>query len=159
VTFSRLRPWLVLAVIFLVGIATGSALTVAWHSHFSQPPGAQQMKKHLLDRLTERLKLTPDQQAKIEPILTDADNQMQSIHHDEIQRMTQIYEKTNSEIAAILTPDQQAEMQKMVKEFQASHDRDHMFPGHGKPKPPHDGPDGPDDHDKPPGPPPPPGPA
>ena len=159
-TLPSLKPWLVLAVIFLAGIVTGSALTMAWSSHFLKPPGAQQMKNRWLAHLTERLKLSPDQQAKIEPLLTDADNQIQSFHHEEMEHMAQIMEKTNSQIAAILTPDQQVELQKMMKEFQASHERDKMFPGHMKPKDPtHDGSDGGDKPPPPgqPGPPPNPG--
>jgi Spy/CpxP family protein refolding chaperone len=152
VTLQRLKPWLVLAVIFLAGIVTGSSLTVAWSSHFFQPPGAQQMKSRWLAHLTERLKLSPDQQAKIEPILTDADNQIQSFHHEEMEHMAQIMEKTNNQIAAILTPDQQVELQKMMKEFQANREHDRMFSGHMKPKDPsHDGSGGDDKTPPPPG--------
>ena len=151
-TLQRLKPWLVLAVIFLAGIVTGSALTIAWSSHFFRPPGAAQMKSRWLAHLTERLKLSPDQQSKIEPILTEAGNQMQSLHHDEMDHITQIMEKTNSQIAAILTPDQQVELQKMEKEFQANREHDKMFPGHMKPK--DSTHDGSGDNGKPPPPPP-----
>jgi Spy/CpxP family protein refolding chaperone len=151
VTLQRLKPWLVLAVIFLAGIATGTALTMAWSSHNSRPPGIRDFKSRWLAHLTERLKLSPDQQEKIEPILTLAGNQVQSLHHDEVERIAQIMEKTNSQIAAILTPDQQVEMQKMMKDFQANRDHDKIFPGHIKPKDsPHGGPG---DNDRPPPPP------
>jgi Spy/CpxP family protein refolding chaperone len=148
VTLQRLKPWLVLAVIFLAGIATGTALTMAWSSHNARPPGGiRDFKSRWMAHFSEPLKLTPDQQAKIEPILTDAGNQVQSLHHDGMERFNQIMEKTNSQIATILTPDQQEELQKMVKEFQAG--REHA--GHMKP---HDGSGGSDDNGKPAPPPP-----
>jgi len=125
---SKLRPWLVLAVIFIAGAVTGAALTIGFASHWMQPPGAQQMRNNWMMHLTHRLNLTADQQAKIEPILADAGNQLQSLHRDEVEKVSQIMEKTNSQIAAILTPDQQAELQKMEKEMDQNRDR--MFPGH-----------------------------
>jgi Spy/CpxP family protein refolding chaperone len=124
----KLKPWLFLSMIFVAGILTGSALTIVYSAHFLKPPGAQQMKSRWMALLTQRLNLTPDQQAKIAPILTDSDNQIQAARRDNMQTVSQIIEKTNSQIAAILTPDQQAALAKMSKEMM-DRNRD-RFPGH-----------------------------
>jgi len=121
---TRVKPWLLLAVIFIVGIVTGWALTMGLAPHSNQPPGEQQMKTHWMMRLTNRLNLTADQQAKIEPIVTDAEDQIQSVHRDELGRTSQILEDANRQIAAILTPEQQVELKKMETE------REKQFSGH-----------------------------
>lgn len=124
----KLWSWLVLALIFLLGVATGVSLTIGLSPHFTHLPGARQMKEQMLKDLTHRLNLTPDQQAKVQPILADVATQMQTVHRDEVGRISQIMEKANSQIAAILTPEQQTELQTMQKEMESK--RDWMAPGH-----------------------------
>jgi len=81
--------------------------------------------------LVQRLNLSADQKAKIEPIVTDSENQIQAARRDNFQAVSQIIEKTNTQIAAILTPDQKAALDKMSKEMmERNRDR---FPGHGRP--------------------------
>jgi Spy/CpxP family protein refolding chaperone len=129
-----LKPFLVLALIFLVGAVTGSALTLAFRPHL-RPPGADQMKDHLLTHLTHRLNLTSDQQAKIDPIISDVVKQMETVHREEVGRMSKIIETMNQQVTPILTPEQQAELQKMEVD-----DRRKFF-GHDRPRGPHDHPD------------------
>lgn len=124
---SKFKPWLYLATIFVVGAVTGSALTIGLASHFMKPPGAQQMKQHWMMFLTKQLNLTPDQQAKIQPILTDAESKIQALHRDEMERGSQIIKTANDQIAAILTPDQKAQLAKLEAE------REKMFSGHMHP--------------------------
>jgi hypothetical protein len=158
---SKLKPWLLLAVIFVVGVVTGSALTIGlgphiWH--FVHPQEQHDMKKHWMEHLTHGLNLTLDQQAKIQPILADAEAKIQSVHHDEMERGAQIFQSVHAQISALLTPDQQVLWQKMES------DREKMFSGHMRPwgTPPPGGPGdmhhpgGPDDGVVPPPPPPPP---
>jgi Spy/CpxP family protein refolding chaperone len=125
---SKLKPWLFIALIFVAGIMTGAALTIALSSHFMQPPGMQQMKSRWMMYLTRQLNLTADQQAKIEPIVADSENQMQAARRDNADRVSQIIQKANAQIAAILTPDQKTALEKISKEMESRHDR--MFPGH-----------------------------
>jgi hypothetical protein len=137
-----MKPWLLLAVIFVAGGITGSALTMALGPRFMHrsPPGAQQMRKALLMQMTERLHLTADQQAKVQPILDETTNQLQSVRRDEADRIAQIFEQTNQKLATILSPDQQAEMGRMVRDM--NQNRERMFPGRMRPWRP-DGPGGP----------------
>ena len=161
----KLKPWLLLAIIFVVGVVTGSALTMGWEAHFRHQPGPQQINRLWMAQLIQRLDLTADQQAKIKPILADAKTKIQSLHRDEVERGSQIMKAAHDQISAILTPEQQAKLQKMESE------RVKMFLEHMRPwGPPHEGPGGmhshggPDDGVMPPPPepptnPPPPGPA
>ena len=132
---SQFKPWLLLAVIFIVGILTGSALTIGLGSHFMRPPGEQQMKRLWMAQLVQRLNLTADQQAKIEPILADAKTKIQSLHRDEVERGSQIFKAAHDQISALLTPEQKVKLQKMESE------REKRFSDHMRPwGPPRDGP-------------------
>jgi Spy/CpxP family protein refolding chaperone len=126
-----LKPWFYLAVIFLAGGVTGASLVVGLGPRFSHPPTDRQMRNTWMLNLTRRLNLTADQQAKIEPILTDA-------HRNEVEQISQIMKKANDQVAAVLTPDQQAELQKMQKEMEQNRDRMFPGPGHHHPWGPHD---------------------
>jgi Spy/CpxP family protein refolding chaperone len=66
------RPWIILGLIFLLGAITGSLLTIGFGPR-PGPPGAQQMGSHWMRHLTERLKLSDDQQKQIEPWIMDAE--------------------------------------------------------------------------------------
>jgi Spy/CpxP family protein refolding chaperone len=145
------RPWIILALIFLLGAATGSLLTIGFGSRFAPgPPGLQEMSNHWMMHLTYRLHLTDDQQGKIRPILTDAEMQIGSAHREDIDRISKIMEKANARIADVLQPDQRVELKKMEQEREQMFSR-HMH-GHGHPGG-HDF-HGPGQDDHPPGPPP-----
>lgn len=144
---SKVKSWLLLTVIFVVGIVTGAALTVGLASHFLHPgPGMQQMKELWMMHLNTQLNLTADQQAKIQPLLNEAGNQIQALHREEVGRSFQIIKTTDEKISAFLTPEQKVALQKMESE------REQMFIGrmrgwgpgpHGGPggmPPPHGGP-------------------
>lgn len=135
------KPWLVLSLIFLVGMVAGGALTLALGPILHGPPGEAEMRHNWMSHLTHRLNLTPDQQAKIQPILTNAANQIQAMHREEVGRISQILERTNAEIAPLLTPEQQNQLLGMQREMEK--DRDRMIPGRMHPwGPPHGGPGG-----------------
>jgi Spy/CpxP family protein refolding chaperone len=138
-----------MALIFAVGMVAGGALVVAFHAGEPHgPPGLQQMRHHWMMHLAERLNLTSDQQAKIEPILADAANRIQALHRDEVDRIAKIMDSANQQIEPLLTPAQQEELKQIRRE------REHAFSGHmgpgGPGEFPHNGP--PPDRPEPPAP-------
>ncbi|MFL6515710.1 MAG: periplasmic heavy metal sensor [Chthoniobacterales bacterium] len=66
-----------------------------WHGH------------NALDHMTETLKLTPDQQAKVQPILDQAKPQLIAIHKDAMQKSKAVMDNAMTQIRPILTPEQQ----------------------------------------------------
>jgi Spy/CpxP family protein refolding chaperone len=156
VTWAAFKPWLIMALIFGVGMVAGGSLVIAFHSEaLHNPPGVQQFKAHWMMHLSHRLNLTPDQQAKIEPIIADAASRIQAKHDEEVGELGQIIDQTNEKIALVLTPEQQALLKQMMSE------RPHDLPGRprswGGPHPQGPGP-GFQHDDRPPGSPPPPAP-
>jgi len=109
---GTLKPWLILAVIFVAGGFTGSALTMVFSGHFMHPP--DDMRQAWLGRLTRQLNLTPDQQARIEPILRDTADKVKKIHQEEFDKIRPILQASDDQIAAILTPEQKAELKQMA---------------------------------------------
>ena len=90
-------------------------------------------------RLSRKLQLTPDQAAKIEPILQSRQQQMQQIRvdassspHDQHQKMRALKQDTDSQIQAILTDSQRQQYQQMQQEaMQHRRDKKQGSPGAG----------------------------
>jgi Spy/CpxP family protein refolding chaperone len=69
--------------------------------------------------LTESLNLTPDQQAKVQPILDQARPQLKAIHQEAMQKSKAIMDSTMSQIRPLLT----AEQQKKLDDIKAAHEQ------------------------------------
>ena len=99
-----------------------------------QPPTVDQR----LQRMTQMLNLTDDQQQKIKPILETESTQMQTLRsdtslsrEDRMAKMKQIRESTASQINPILTPDQQKQYTEMMSRMGPG-----RGPGGGQQQPP-----------------------
>ncbi len=89
-----------------------------------------------LQRMTQQLNLTADQQAKIKPILEQEQQQMQTLHgdtsmsqQDKWSKMQQIRQGTNDQIKAVLTPDQQQKFVQMTERHGPGMGHGGMGPG------------------------------
>ena len=60
-----------------------------------------------VEQLTEGLNLTPEQQAKVQPIIDQAHPQIVAIHREAMQKMKTVVDNTASQIRPLLTPEQQ----------------------------------------------------
>jgi Spy/CpxP family protein refolding chaperone len=70
-----------------------------------------------LDRMTETLNLTPDQKAKVQPIIDQAKPQMKAIHQEAMQKAKAVMDSTMAQIRPLLT----AEQQKKFDDMKAAH--------------------------------------
>ena len=68
-----------------------------------------------LEHLTKSLNLTPEQQAKVQPLIDQARPQIVAIHKDAMQKTHAILDNTMSQIRPILTPDQQKKFDTLQK--------------------------------------------
>jgi Spy/CpxP family protein refolding chaperone len=75
-----------------------------------------------LDHMTQTLNLTPDQQAKIQPILDQAKPQLVAIHKDAMQKAKAVMDNTMTQIRPLLTPDQQKKADDMKQARADMHD-------------------------------------
>ena len=90
-------------------------------------------------RLSRKLQLTPDQAAKIEPILANRQQQMQQMRadtslsqHDLHQKMRALKQDTDSQMQAILTDSQRQQYQQLQQQAMQKHlDRKQGAPASG----------------------------
>jgi Spy/CpxP family protein refolding chaperone len=85
--------------------------------------------RNSLKHLTATLNLTPDQQAKVQPILDQAKPQLKAIHQEAMQKAKAVMESTMTQIRPLLNADQQKKLddiktahQQMRDAMQKMHD-------------------------------------
>jgi Spy/CpxP family protein refolding chaperone len=124
----------------LLGLAVGmGTASTAWSAPFQDTPpagsaGASTAPHAMPDpqkqtaRLSRKLQLTPDQAAKIEPILANRLQQMQQLRGDTSsskrdvhQKMRALKQDTDSQIQAILTDSQRQQYQQMQQQAMQKH--------------------------------------
>ncbi len=93
--------------------------------HHHHAPNPQKQAEHL----SRKLNLTPDQTAKIEPILASRDQQMQALWQngqlapqDRHQQMRTINEQAEQQMSGVLSPDQMAQLKAMRHHGHHGHD-------------------------------------
>ena len=105
----------------LIAIIVGAALSLGTIAAIAQPgPGGPGMHHrgewgNPLEHLTKELNLTPDQQAKVAPILEQAKPQIQQIHQEAMEKVRAIMENTGAQIRPLLTPQQQQKLDALKK--------------------------------------------
>ncbi len=98
--------------VFMLTVALSLSGAAAWadgdgHGYGHDP------KAHL-EKLTEKLSLTQEQQAKILPIIEEKHQKMEALH----QQMKEMRQQAMGKIEAELTPEQQVKWKEMQEERQ-----------------------------------------
>jgi Spy/CpxP family protein refolding chaperone len=92
--------------------AQGNGEGQGWRGHGGRGgPGA--MGGNPMQHLTKGLDLTPDQQAKVQPIVEQAKPQIQAIHQDAMQKTKAVMDNTMAQIRPLLTAQQQQKLDAM----------------------------------------------
>jgi Spy/CpxP family protein refolding chaperone len=96
---------------------TGCAAMLATISLVNaQDPGAHQRHwGNALEHMTKTLNLTPDQQAKVRPIIEQAKPQIVAIRQEARQKIKVIRDNISSQIRPLLTPTQQQKFDAIQK--------------------------------------------
>ena len=91
---------------------------------FAEDPGSEdggwKKRRHHkrgnpVEHLTKTLDLTPEQQAKIQPIFDQAKPQVDAVRQEAMQKIKAIRENTQAQIRPILTPAQQQKYDALKK--------------------------------------------
>ena len=102
-----------LTVVAAGAIALGGFVVVQ-----AQPGGGGHGRAFGLQRITEKLNLTSDQQTKVQPIVDAAKPQIAAIHKDAMEKMKTVMDSTLSQIRPLLNPDQQKKLDDIQKAHQ-----------------------------------------
>jgi len=138
--FSKWKTLGYAAALFVAGAISGGALGVyEARSHLFVPPRQQEMALHLRERLRARLGLSPDQVAKITPIIESAAADIRSIRMETVQRINKVFDDSYASVSAILTPEQRVKFDQMQRErremMQRHWQEAHRRPGGPGPEP------------------------
>jgi periplasmic protein CpxP/Spy len=94
------------------------AWAVAQGEDATAPARHQRAEGHrhgMFQRLGQDLNLSPDQKAKVQPIIDQARPQIRAIHEEAMQKRKTVMDNTMSQIRPLLTPEQQQKLDAMRK--------------------------------------------
>ena len=124
---SRALQWKLIAGFLLVFIAGGTTGAFFGASHarsmFSHSPRHGMMAEHMRERLRKELDLTPEQMAKISPIIDKTAGQLEQIRQETGQRVHAIMTDAHREIATNLNDEQRAKLKNLETRFHRWHER------------------------------------
>lgn len=100
-------------------------------------PGPGQRGRHggdrhsSLERTMDELNLTPEQKAKVQPIVDQATPQIESIRRDAMQKTKAIVDNAMAQIRPMLTPDQQKKLDEAQNDRRGGRGGHRMHRGQG----------------------------
>ena len=108
-----------LAAVFLTGLLAGgiAGFSMGLRKAFS-PPKPQDMVRHICDRLKTKLHLSSVQLKEIEPLVTNTAAELEAVHSNSTEQISEIFQKSNQRLAQFLTPDQKLSLDAMERERQ-----------------------------------------
>ena len=114
---NRALQWKLIAGFLLVFIAGGvtGGFFGAHHARdrFFRAPHRGFLKERMGERLRVELKLTPEQVAKIAPIIDKSTEQLETIRTETARRVHETMKQAHEEMAASLTDEQREKLKKM----------------------------------------------
>jgi len=114
---NRALQWKLIAgflLVFVAGGITGAFVggSYAWH-HFLELHHPERIGGRMKERLRSELNLTPEQLAKISPIIDKTTSQLRDIRRDTGRRVHEIIADTHRQMAAQLTDEQRQKLTQM----------------------------------------------
>jgi flagellar biosynthesis chaperone FliJ len=104
-------------VVFLLGLLLGGVGNHLWDErvHGQEQVNTKPTRQQVLDDLTQRLQLTPDQQTKIAAQIDDTRSKWQVLYAPLDAPREQIRQQGRANIRSVLTPDQQSKFDEFLK--------------------------------------------
>ena len=120
-SFSKLQMILYLTAIFAAGSIAGGLIgfRVA-HERMMEPPHADVMARHFLQKLRSELKLTDEQAAQIEPVVRENSEAIHAIHREAGEKTFRQIKQSQARFTPHLTAEQQKRLQEMNGQWEAS---------------------------------------
>jgi Spy/CpxP family protein refolding chaperone len=121
---NRALQWKLIAgflLVFLAGGLTGAFVGASHARHFFKFHHREDISERMRQRLQRDLDLTPEQVAKISPIIDKAGGQLQQVRRDTGQRVHEILTEAHRQMAPNLTDEQRQKLQRMEKRHRHRH--------------------------------------
>lgn len=115
---KRFQPWLLLILVFLAGLALGVVGTRATVRHFVYQAARdpEVMREMIEKRVSRRLRLDPQQQAKVREILVRKQAELKDLRSEFQPRFLSIMDAGKAEIESALTPEQRQRFEQLQQE-------------------------------------------
>jgi len=113
---TRIKIWLVLLVVFVLGCATGAALDVLYRSRAAGPRDAHEHGdvQARFDAMRRDLNLSDEQANAVRAILDETRNEYRALRAELRPRFEEPRLKARARIRALLTPEQQQKFDAIV---------------------------------------------
>ncbi len=124
---TKLKIWLVLVVVFLLGCVTGGALAGLYHAR----AGANRAFVHERERqahfeeMRRELNLSDEQTAAVRAILDETRSEYRALRSELRPRFEEPRQKARARIRALLTPEQQQKFDEIVARQDAEREDEH----------------------------------
>jgi Spy/CpxP family protein refolding chaperone len=127
---TRLKIWLVLGVVFVLGCATGASLIGLYGSlaNSARPEARERTIHERFENMRHELNLTDEQTTAVRAVLDETRNQYRTLRTELRPRFEEPRQKARSRIRALLTPEQQQKFDAMAAQQGAQHDDDQKLP-------------------------------
>jgi Spy/CpxP family protein refolding chaperone len=122
------NTWLVRAAavaIFVLGFAAGALAPRAYRAWVRDDAQAGRKDNDRFKRMSDELKLSPEQQAQVQQIFGDTRSQLQALRKESEPRFAEIRRQADERMRQVLTPEQ-------WEQFQKSRDEGRRRGGHGR---------------------------
>jgi hypothetical protein len=115
---NKLRPWILLVLVFAAGFAGGVVATraVVRHTVRQALMNPDFLRVKIERRLAFALRLDPEQRVRVHEILVHTQGDLKTLREDFQPRFRGIVHRAQSEIADVLTPEQQKRFEKFQQE-------------------------------------------
>ncbi len=116
---KKLKPWLLLVLVFAAGVAVGAVSTRLAVRQFIRTAMAhpETLRQRIERELIRQLDLTAEQQPRVGAALARAQERMQALQVEFQPRLREILDDAAREISATLTPEQR----ERFEQFRARH--------------------------------------
>lgn len=105
--------------VFVAGVTSGGFISIHHlRRHFLGPPHSGAVGDRMREHLRRALDLTPEQAAKINPIVDATSAKLEAIRVETAQRVRAAMEESEQQIAPELSPEQQKKLEKLKHEHQ-----------------------------------------
>jgi Spy/CpxP family protein refolding chaperone len=123
---TRLKIWLVLVGVFVLGSVTGAALTGLYRSRAGndRPESRERAMRERFEKMRQELSLTDQQTTQIRTILDETRNEYRALRNELRPRFEEPRQKARARIRALLTPEQQTKFDAMTARHDAEHNQE-----------------------------------
>ena len=122
---TRVKIWIVFAVVFALGCATGAALDGVYRSRAAAPRSAEDRKREAeahFEKMRSDLNLSDDQSAKIRAVLEETRNEYRQLRSELRPRFDEPRLKARARIRDILNDEQRKKFDAATAQMDAKRD-------------------------------------